>query len=309
MHHDIQQCIRALSDDHLPELPPLIKGALGRRRSDQPARQRRRVSVQPGHDDAAAGGARRERRRRARRRQRLTGPPKETITLSVEIDATDQLEQANRSPLGHLPDTVGAGDDALPEERGRHRQHHPLAHWHYRDPAVEGPFILFVWGPQRVLPVRLTSLNITEEAYDPMLNPIRAKAELSLSVLSYHDLALRTPATALFLAHQHGQGSRGTLNVVNSAHNSAGVEAVMNPSRPIVFPPTSRYHPIDTAMLVAPDGTEVVYLRRRFVPPSDRFALSAGARVVARRPARQRHRPLPRRPASSSGGCAMPTTP
>lgn len=27
--------------------------------------------------------------------QRLTGPPKETITLSIEIDATDQLEQAN----------------------------------------------------------------------------------------------------------------------------------------------------------------------------------------------------------------------
>ena len=26
---------------------------------------------------------------------RLTGPPKETITLSIEVDAVDQLEQAN----------------------------------------------------------------------------------------------------------------------------------------------------------------------------------------------------------------------
>src|SRR5690348_5902053 len=26
---------------------------------------------------------------------RLTGPPKETITLNIEVDATDQLEQAN----------------------------------------------------------------------------------------------------------------------------------------------------------------------------------------------------------------------
>jgi hypothetical protein len=26
---------------------------------------------------------------------RLTGPPKETITLSIEIDAADQLEEAN----------------------------------------------------------------------------------------------------------------------------------------------------------------------------------------------------------------------
>ena len=74
---------------------------------------------------------------------------------------------------------------------------------------MEGPFILFVWGPQRVLPVRLTSLSITEEAYDPLLNPIRAKAELSLSVLSYHDLGILHPGHWLFLAHQHGQGSRG----------------------------------------------------------------------------------------------------
>lgn len=39
---------------------------------------------------------------------RLTGPPKETITLSVEIDATDQLEQAN--PVGWLfRDRITAG--------------------------------------------------------------------------------------------------------------------------------------------------------------------------------------------------------
>ena len=30
--------------------------------------------------------------------QRLTGPPEETIKVDVEIDATDQLERATRSP-------------------------------------------------------------------------------------------------------------------------------------------------------------------------------------------------------------------
>jgi hypothetical protein len=39
------------------------------------------------------------------------------------------------------------------------------------------------------------------------------------------------------------------------------------------FPPTSRYYGIDTATLKTPDGREIAYLRRRFVPPSDRFAL------------------------------------
>lgn len=39
------------------------------------------------------------------------------------------------------------------------------------------------------------------------------------------------------------------------------------------FPPTSRYAPIETATWTAPDGRTIVYLRRRFVPPPERFAL------------------------------------
>ena len=46
----------------------------------------------------------------------------------------------------------------------------------------------------------------------------------------------------------------------------------MNPIRPVVFPPTSRYHSIETATLVLPDETALVYVRRRFLPSSDRFA-------------------------------------
>ena len=39
------------------------------------------------------------------------------------------------------------------------------------------------------------------------------------------------------------------------------------------FPPTSRYYGIDTATLTAADGREIVYLRRRFLPPPDQFSL------------------------------------
>ena len=38
------------------------------------------------------------------------------------------------------------------------------------------------------------------------------------------------------------------------------------------FPPTSRYAATETAAWVGPDGRTVVYLRRRFVPPPERFA-------------------------------------
>jgi hypothetical protein len=47
-----------------------------------------------------------------------------------------------------------------------------------------------------------------------------------------------------------------------------------------LFPPTSRYHGVATATLVRPDGTMVAYLRRRFVPPPERFTLIAEHTVV-----------------------------
>lgn len=34
-----------------------------------------------------------------------------------------------------------------------------------------------------------------------------------------------------------------------------------------MFPRNSRYYTIETTKWVAPDGREVIYLRRRFVPP------------------------------------------
>ena len=39
------------------------------------------------------------------------------------------------------------------------------------------------------------------------------------------------------------------------------------------LPPTSRYYGLDVAQLTAPDGRVVAYLRRRFLPPPERFAL------------------------------------
>jgi len=78
------------------------------------------------------------------------------------------------------------------------------------------PFTLFIWGPKRVLPVRLTDFTITEEAYDVSLNPIRAKVSLGLRVLSYNDLPLTHPGYALFLVHQVVKETMATIGSVSN---------------------------------------------------------------------------------------------
>jgi hypothetical protein len=66
----------------------------------------------------------------------------------------------------------------------------------------EAPLTFFIWGPLRVLPVRLTEFSVVEEAYDANLVPIRAKISLGLRVVNYNDVGLVHPAGAMFMAHQ-----------------------------------------------------------------------------------------------------------
>jgi hypothetical protein len=152
---------------------------------------------------------------------RLTGPPKETITVSIEVDATDGLDEGNplAATLGVYP-TLSALEmllypksalviaNAIAAQIGTIEIIPP-----------EAPLTLFIWGPARVLPVRLTSFSITEEAFDTLLNPMRAKVDLSMQVLSYYDLKITNPGYTIFLAHQVAKEVMATTNVVNSIQN------------------------------------------------------------------------------------------
>jgi len=152
---------------------------------------------------------------------RLTGPPRETITLSVEVDATDQLETVNPIAVtaGIYP-TLSAMEMLLYPKSSTVIANAALAQGGFLEiTPVEAPMTLFVWGPQRVLPVRLTNFSITEEAYDTLLNPIRAKVDLSLQVLSYADLKITNPGYQIFLAHQIAKEITATTNTLNSALN------------------------------------------------------------------------------------------
>jgi len=96
--------------------------------------------------------------------------------------------------------------------------------------APEAPLTLFIWGVKRIVPVRLSSFSIAEEAYDVNLNPIRAKVTLGLQVLSYSDLSLTNPGYYLFLAHQVVKEAMATISSVRdvAAVGSTSVSGSMS---------------------------------------------------------------------------------
>jgi hypothetical protein len=155
---------------------------------------------------------------------RLKGAPIETIKLDVEIDATDQLEKgdgqaaalgifAQLSALEMLlyPKSVQVILNTALLVAGTVEVLPPLS-----------VFTLFIWGPKRIVPVRLTDFSITEEAHDVALNPIRARVSLGLRVLSYNDLPPTHPGFGLFLAHQVVKEALAVMGSVDNLGSVAG---------------------------------------------------------------------------------------
>ncbi len=121
---------------------------------------------------------------------RIKGAPIETIKLDVELDATDQLEKADKiaSQLGIYPQLSALEILLYPSTRQVFPNMQKSGIGMIEIIPMEAPMTLLVWGKKRVIPVVLNDFSITEEAYDVNLNPIRAKVSLSLRVLNYSDL-------------------------------------------------------------------------------------------------------------------------
>ena len=135
---------------------------------------------------------------------RFKGPPEETINVTVDIDATDQLEHAEALAVATgIHPQLAALEMLLYPKSAVVLANAVLAHVGTIEVvAPEMPLTLFVWGVKRVLPVRLSSLSIDEQLYDVNLNPIRASVTLDLRVLTYHDLPLGSLGYGLSIAHQ-----------------------------------------------------------------------------------------------------------
>ncbi len=156
---------------------------------------------------------------------RLTGPPKESIKLSIEIDAADQLEKNDSiaATMGIYPALSALEMMLYPKSLDVLFNSTLSAVGMIEILPTEAPLVFLVWGLKRVLPVRITSFSITEEAYDPSLNPILAKADLSLTVLTYQDFSVFHPGFSMFMAHQVVKEVMATLNTVNNVQNFTSV--------------------------------------------------------------------------------------
>jgi len=140
---------------------------------------------------------------------RLTGPAIETITLEAELDATDQLEFPDRNQAtvetGLFPALAALESLLQPTVAQLERQNTQRKAGSFSITPAETPLALFVWSRNRVVPVRISELSITEEFFDPALNPIRARASLTMRVLSVEDLGFDHRGGGLFMAYLQGK--------------------------------------------------------------------------------------------------------
>ncbi len=147
---------------------------------------------------------------------RLKGPPSETIKVDVEIDATDQLETAQPgdtvSQLGIHPQ-LAALETVIYPPSTQLIVNNALAQAGTLEIApTESPLTLFIWSQTRILPVRLTEFSVTEEAFDPNLNPIRAKVSLGMRVLNVDDLGFDHKGGNLFMVYQQQKERLASMN-------------------------------------------------------------------------------------------------
>jgi len=136
---------------------------------------------------------------------RIKGPPVETLKLDAEIDATDQLEFPDKNPeatkTGILPQLAALETIVYPTSSQLLSNNALAKSGTLEIVPMQSPLSLFVWSSNRILPVRLTDFSVTEEAFDPNLNPIRAKVSLGMRVLSVNDLGFDHKGGNLFMTY------------------------------------------------------------------------------------------------------------
>ena len=158
---------------------------------------------------------------------RLEGAPDETINVDVELDATDQLESPGKNLstvlLGISPQ-LAALETIMYPSPSQIISNAALAKSGTKEiiPPV-GPLTLFIFGATKVLPVKITKYDITEEAYDANLNPIRAKVKISMSVLTYADLQQSQLAYSLYQVNHVGKEVMAKLATLNSISSMIGI--------------------------------------------------------------------------------------
>ena len=146
---------------------------------------------------------------------RLTGPPVETYKLDAELDAADQLEFPDQNPntvqYGLFPQLAALETIVYPATSILQTNFALAQLGTLEIIPMLAPLSLFIWSANRILPVRLTEFSVTEEAFDPTLNPTRAKVSLGMRVLSIDDLYFTDKGGSLYMTYQRQKESLARL--------------------------------------------------------------------------------------------------
>jgi hypothetical protein len=137
---------------------------------------------------------------------RVPGPPVETVTLTIELDAIEQLESQSKRSLvvaDGLNGALATLELLLYPSSHLMKNNAQLANnGVVQIRPAEVPITVLVFGDSRVVPVLITSFSITEQQFDTQLRPILARVDLTLRVLSYMDLRPGTVGRKTYIAYQ-----------------------------------------------------------------------------------------------------------
>jgi hypothetical protein len=174
--------------------------------------------------------------------------PPETFTLALELDAADALEKPESHPVAFISgvaDRIAAmemllypqGDSLLGGLMGSISGSLGGASVSGAlggaaggvQPVPRGtvPVVLFVWGPGRIVPVRLTSFSVEEQAYSPLLYPIRAKVSIGLKILTPKDFPTCNRKLSEDLAITAFNFTRKQKEVLAAANLANSVESIL----------------------------------------------------------------------------------
>lgn len=135
---------------------------------------------------------------------RFTGAPVQTISVEIELDASDGLQAGDAAATvsGAMPELAALELLVYPAVAQVSQSRAQLDRGVMEVAPMTAPRTLFVWGDKRVLPVRITSYEIVEEIFDSRLSPIHATVTIAMRVLTYSDLDSGNRSYSDFGAYQ-----------------------------------------------------------------------------------------------------------
>lgn len=132
---------------------------------------------------------------------RFKGPPVETLKMEVALDAMLGPGSPVIADAGLHPQLAALELLCYPTSGHLIAENGKAAAGTLEIAPATGLLPLLVWGPKRIVPVRVTEMSVTEEEFDEQLNPVRAKVTLGLRVLTVDDLGFVAKGGNLFMTH------------------------------------------------------------------------------------------------------------